>query len=457
MKIDTKWQVLIIICIGIFMSTLDGSILNIANPTIAAALGVSMNSIQWIVTAYMLVITATLLFFGKLGDQIGAGRIYTTGFLIFAIGSLFCSLSINLIMLISARVFQALGASMMMATGIGIVSNTFPPAERGKTLGLTGSIVGIGNMTGPALGGFLVAYFKWPLIFLINIPLGLVGFLLACRYLPKADKSNDQTRFDVVGIFLFALAAIALILALSQNISLSLLLISLLSFTLFYFTEKRVSYPMLDFELFRVKNFVYGNIMGFATYCTQTAVFFLLPFFLEQVLNISPATSGILMTITPLTMAFTAPLAGNLSDKIGPSRLTTVSFGLQALAYLSFSTLNQNASFLAVGSALFLLGLGIGSFGSPNSSSILGSIPRSKAGYAGGFLATVRNFSFSLGVAASVAIFTLVFNINQPAGFTSAYVTAAQSVYRVTTVITLLGLILSITTARERKKSPDLA
>ena len=143
MKLNTKWQVLIIVCVGIFMSTLDGSILNIANPTIAESFSVSMKSVQWIVTAYMLVITATLLFFGKLGDKIGNHKIYTWGFLAFTAGSLTCSLAPNLVWLISARVFQAFGASMMMATGMGIVSNTFPSNERGKALGLTGSIVGI--------------------------------------------------------------------------------------------------------------------------------------------------------------------------------------------------------------------------------------------------------------------------------------------------------------------------
>ncbi|HCF49900.1 MAG TPA: MFS transporter, partial [Syntrophomonas sp.] len=148
-----KWQVLTIVCLGIFMATLDGSILNIANPTIARSLGVDLQQIQWVVTAYMLAVTATLLFLGNLGDRIGSNKIYTAGFLGFTLGSLFCGMSDTLYSLIAARVFQALGASMLMATGIGIVSNSFPPEERGKALGFTGSVVGIGNMAGPALGG----------------------------------------------------------------------------------------------------------------------------------------------------------------------------------------------------------------------------------------------------------------------------------------------------------------
>ncbi|HNX93474.1 MAG TPA: MFS transporter, partial [Syntrophomonas sp.] len=176
MKLEPKWQALLIVSIGIFMSTLDGSILNIANPSIAENLGVNMQQVQWIVTAYMLVVTASLIFFGRWGDKLGSDRIYSAGFLIFAAGSFLCSLSSSLILLIAFRIVQALGASMMMATGMGIISNTFPQEERGKALGLTGMVVGLGNMSGPGLGGFLVANYSWPVIFLINVPIGLIGF-----------------------------------------------------------------------------------------------------------------------------------------------------------------------------------------------------------------------------------------------------------------------------------------
>ena len=152
MKIAPKWQVLAIVCLGIFMATLDGSILNIANPTIARDLGVDLQQIQWVVTAYMLTVTATLLFLGKLGDRIGSHRIYTAGFLGFTLGSLFCGMSLHPVQFDSSPGVSSCGASILMATGMGIVSNSFPQEERGKALGLTGSVVGIGNMTGPPWG-----------------------------------------------------------------------------------------------------------------------------------------------------------------------------------------------------------------------------------------------------------------------------------------------------------------
>ncbi|WP_276661248.1 MFS transporter, partial [Syntrophomonas wolfei] len=341
---------LIIICIGIFMSTVDGSILNIANPTIARELSVSMREIQWVVTAYMLVITTSLLFFGKLGDMLGSSKIYSYGFLIFTIGSLLCSLSPSLAYLVAARVIQAIGASMMMATGIGIVSNAFPPGERGKALGITGSIVGVGNMTGPSLGGILIANFTWPVIFLINVPIGILAFYLGMRYLPQQAKSLAPKKHDLGGLLLFALSTIILLLSFSgsHGIEWKLFSLGLLIMLLFYLYEKRISDAILDLELFKIKNFSHGNLLAFAAYSAQTSVFFLMPFFLENLLHYPPAFSGLIMTIPPVTMAITAPLAGALSDRIGNRRITPLSFLFMTSAYLLLSTLEQDSGLLKV-------------------------------------------------------------------------------------------------------------
>jgi len=452
--LEAKWKVLIVICIGIFMSTLDGSILNIANPTIARSMSVSMQQVQWVVTSYMLVITATLLFFGKLGDQKSSSKIYAYGFLVFTIGSFLCSLASTLQFLIAARIFQAIGASMMMATGIGIVSNAFPAKERGKALGITGSIVGIGNMTGPSLGGLLVAQFSWPVIFLLNIPIGLAGFILATRYLPVDSPAPGHAQFDLQGNLLFALAATLLLLGLSQSTSINynLLFLGIVFLLLFILVERRHPYPLLDFHLFYIKNFTYGNTMSFLSYATQTAAIFLLPFYMDRLLHLSPATSGLIMTITPVSMALTAPLAGNLSDKIGAPRLTSVAFLLMSCGHFILSTLSTNYDLPRIALGLLLLGIGMGSFGSPNNSSILGSIPKEKAGYAGGFIATIRNFGFALGITASVSTFTLLFNHKaQSLPYILAYTGASTWVYRINAAICLFGLFLSVVSSQHRQ------
>ena len=434
------------------MSTLDGSILNIANPTIADYFNVSIDSVQWIVTIYMLVITATLMFWGKLGDQIGSERLYSLGFLLFAVGSLACSLSFTLVLLIIARAFQALGASMMMATGIGIVFNSFPPGERGKALGFTGSMVGIGNMTGPGLGGLLVAAWGWKSIFLINVPIGLIGFLLASKYLPLQPSSKKTPEFDIPGTITFALFAFTLVISLASGIKPVLLSISILLFALFIWLENKSQKPMLDFALFKEKNFTYGNIMAFFAYSTQTFVTFLLPFYFENILQYSPTVSGLMMTIPPLSMAISAPLAGNLSDKIGPTRLTTASFILMIMAFLSLSSLDQHVNLPLIITGLLLLGIGNGCFGSPNNSSIMASIPPNKTGYTGGFISTIRNFSFSLGIAVSVATFTGILNYNSPRlGYIAAYITAHHLVFCLAAALAACGLVFSLLSTQYRK------
>lgn len=451
LRIDHKWQVLWVVSIGIFMSTLDGSILNIANPTIAHNLQVSMQQIQWVVTAYMLIITSTLIFWGRLGDQIGSTRIYRNGFLIFTIGSFLCSMATSLALLIIFRLIQGVGASMMMATGIGIVSNAFPDQERGKALGLTGTVVGIGNMTGPSLGGFLVAHYDWPLIFLINVPIGILGFILATKYLlgseTKVKTQPGLTGHDLPGTLTFALAVSLLVYSLSTapNIQIPLFLVSLGLLPLFLFMEKRVTRPMLDLELFKIKEFVYGNAMAMVVYTTQTSVFFLLPFYMELMLDFPASFSGLLMTIPPVTMALTAPLAGSLSDKVGSSKILSFSLALLSCSYIVFSSLSAEISLLKLISGLALLGLGMGMFGSPNNSSILGSIPKEKAGYGGGFIATVRNLSFAVGIAGSVSIFSIILAASQRhLPYTPAYIQASHNIYLIAAGITITGLIFSL-------------
>ncbi|HEX3011384.1 MAG TPA: MFS transporter [Syntrophomonadaceae bacterium] len=447
MKYEYKWQVLIIVCIGIFMSTLDGSILNIANPTIARKLNVNMGQIQWIVTSYMLVITSSLLFFGWLGDKIGSEKIYTRGFLVFTAGSFICSTSHTLSFLITARMLQAFGASMMMSTGIGIISNTFPPGERGKALGLTGSMVGIGNVAGPALGGLLVAHYSWNIIFLINVPIGIIGFFMAFKYLKVQPVIIEKSKYDVMGTILFALFAALLILTLvgSSSINFYTLITAFLALAAFGWYEKKILYPLIDFKLFKIHNFVQGNMMGMAAYSSQTFVFFLLPFFLERILKISPAYTGLLMAIPPVIMIMCAPLAGFVSDRLGSSLLTMASFSLQAIAYLLLSTLSETSSTAVIAAILAILGTGMAMFGSPNNSSILGSIPHEKAGYAGGFISTVRNLSYCLGTAVSVSIFTLLLKQHMHTlSYTQAYINAAHAVYWLGLGIACIGLLISL-------------
>lgn len=440
-KLELKWRVFLIIAVGILIATLDSSILNIANPSIAREFGVEINDVQWVVNAYLLVVTATLISFGRLGDIKGSNRIYTWGFLVFALGSLGCSMATNLPMLIGTRVFQGLGASMMMATGIGIVSNIFPDAERGRALGLTGTIVALGNMLGPSVGGLLLASFRWPVIFLINIPIGIAGFYLGYRYLPKEDREGEKSPFDLPGTFILALMLTTLLLALSgERLNVYLLGTSLLGLIALCWWERKAAAPLLDFELFHNRTFVVGNLVAVVAYSTHNSILFLLPFYLEAIQGLSPVNSGLIMTTAPIVMAVAAPLAGHLSDRRGSSPMTAMSLGLLAGAFALFSLLRAESPILFIIAALAVMGLAMGSFGSPNTSSILGSMPKEKAGYGGGFVSTNRNLSYSLGISLSVLFFSLVFNRRS---MTFDYQTAFMDALH--TVHTGAGILVAIT------------
>ena len=445
MKLAPKWQSLIVISIGIFMSTLDGSILNIANPSIAESLKADMQQVQWVVTVYMLVVTASLIFFGRLGDRLGSEKVYSSGFLIFALGSFLCSLSPTLALLIACRVVQAIGASMMMATGMGIISNTFPAQERGKALGLTGMIVGLGNMTGPGLGGFLVAEFSWPVLFLINVPIGLIGFWLGIRYLPQQQHNPNLFGHDLPGTIIFALL-IGLLIYGVANAKVWIVFVLLL-IPLFCWVEKRSSQPILDFELFKIKNFSYGMIMASGIYITQMTVLFLLPFFMEEIFRLNPSLSGMLMTVTPICMAITAPLAGTLSDKIGSRKILSLSLFIATCSFITFSTLHDQFEPIKIMIGLALLGMGMGMFGSPNNSSIFSSVPKEKAGYVGGFISMVRNLCFAVGTAGSVSVFYVVLSVGQKSmPYSHAYIYASHTVYIIAALVTTAGFIISLLT-----------
>lgn len=441
-----KWKILLIISLGIFMSTLDGSILNIANPVIAEEFATTMASIQWIVTVYMLVITTTLIFWGRLGDKIGGDKLYNAGFLLFTLGSGFCALSPTLAVLIAARAFQGIGSSMLMATGMGIVSNSFPVNEKGKAFGITGAVVGIGNMSGPVIGGGVLVYFNWPVIFLINIPIGVFAFWMGRRYLPDQPKNREVTSFDVPGMIIFSAFTSALLLSLhfSAYISIWHIVFILMLLLIFLVWEKLSKESLLDFSLFSSRRFSIGNTMVLLVHTAQMGVLFLLPFYIKNVLGFSSAYSGLILTTSPIALAVMAPIAGVLSDRLGSKKILFAAFTLIMSAFIIFANISLEHSLFMIIVALVLLGLGTGSFSSPNNSDILKSVPPEKAGYAGGFNATIRNLAFVIGITFSSKLFPVVFDsYMQTMSYKMAYAAACSKVYMILTFLSVIGFILT--------------
>jgi drug resistance transporter, EmrB/QacA subfamily len=419
---DYRWFVLATVSIGTFMSTLDSSIVNVALPTISGDLHTDLSTLQWTVSAYLLTISSLLPVFGRTADLLGRKKVYSFGFLIFTLGSALCGLASNIWFLVGTRVLQAVGAAMLMANSAAIVTAIFPFQERGRALGLTGTVVALGSLTGPALGGILIGWLGWRSIFYINLPIGLLGYLAARFILPADTQPKVGDRFDFVGAALFTAGMISLLLAVNNGedwgwtstyVWLGLTL-GLVLLAIFVINEKKVRHPMIDLSLFRNQPFVIGNLSGWMCFMAMFANTMLLPFYLQQVLNYSPYQVGLLMTVFPITMAVVAPLSGHASDKFGPLILTTSGLVCCALGLFYYSTLSATASIYQVIPGAILLGLGSGMFNSPNNSSVMSSVPPQKLGLAGGINSLVRNLGMISGIAFSVSLFEAWGGVSRP-------------------------------------------
>ncbi|MHB1651281.1 MAG: MFS transporter [Desulfitobacteriaceae bacterium] len=408
-----RWFILANVSVGIFMATLDSSIVNVALPTMSVKLQANLSTLQWVVSAYLLTISSLLPVFGRMADLLGRKRVYSLGFIVFTLGSVLCGLSTNIWFLVFMRVLQAIGAAMLMANSAALITAVFPPQERGRALGMTGTVVALGSLTGPAVGGLLVGAASWRSIFFINLPIGILGYLAARVVLPGDKPQENKETFDFAGAFFFTSGMISLLFSFSNGqdwgwssspVLLGLIL-GVILLGLFFFTEFRVKDPMIDLSLFRNRPFLAGNLSGLLSFVAIFSNTMLMPFYLQHILNYSPTQVGLLMTSFPLVMAVTAPLSGYASDKIGPVVLTTGGLVLTSLGFLYLSTVPGTASAWQILPGPILNGLGAGMFNSPNNSSVMSSVPPRKLGVAGGINALVRNVGMVLGIAFSVSLF----------------------------------------------------
>jgi EmrB/QacA subfamily drug resistance transporter len=265
-KTRMRWWILANVSLGTFMATLDGSIANVALPTISTEMNTPLHLVQWVLTAYLLTICATLPIVGNLSDLWGRRRVYNYGFLVFTLGSVGCALTHSFAFLIAWRILQAIGASCLMSNSQAIVAETFA-AQRGRAMGIIGTVVSIGSLTGPGVGGILVEHFGWSSIFWINLPIGIIAFIAGLFILPRGKTKKEHHPFDYVGSILFILGMVSFLYTVSNaqdwgwNSPPVYILTLVACFTLlsFYFWERKIAHPMLDFSLYRIRAFAIGN------------------------------------------------------------------------------------------------------------------------------------------------------------------------------------------------------
>jgi EmrB/QacA subfamily drug resistance transporter len=401
-----KWLVMATISVGVILATIDGSIVNVAFPTLVDELGTTFNAIQWVALGYLLTIATLTLGVGRLGDIIGKKRIYTAGFSVFTIASVLCGLAPGVGWLIGFRVVQGIGSVMILALGAAILTEAFPPTERGRALGLIGTAVSIGIITGPVVGGLLISTFGWRAIFFVNLPIGVLGTLLALRHVPNTRPVGGQ-RFDFAGAGLLSLSlfSVSLALTLGQDLGfasppiLAGFTVAVLSAAGFVVVERRVQSPMVRLDLFRDPRLSVGVTTGFLVFSALSATFLLLPFYLEGVLGFGVREVGLLLGAAPLVVGVAAPLSGNLSDRVGVRPLTLTGLAILALTFLGFLTLDLDTGVLGYLLLAVPIGLGVGIFQSPNNSAIMGAVPRAYSGVAGGLLTLTRLLGQIWGIA----------------------------------------------------------
>lgn len=412
-KRPSKWTVFLIVAVGVFMATLDSSIVNISLPSIAHYFGVPLNgAVEWVIISYLVATAAILLTAGRLADMIGRKAVWTAGLAVFTGGSVICGAAPSLLLLILARALQGIGGALIMAVSPALLTSAFPPEERGRALGLNAVNVALGVSVGPTLGGLITAYFSWRWIFYVNVPIGIIGIIATLRILQEKVQRNPG-RFDPLGAILLALGLASLTGGLSFGTELGwtspfligMLVTAAVALILLPFVEVRVPNPIIDFGMFRNRVFFSANVSLILSFMSLFAVSFMLPFYLEELRAFPTQEAGLLLTPLPITLAIIAPFSGALADRIGTRWLAAGGLTVSCIGLILVSQLNAHSSVFDIIWRLVLTGAGQAVFQSPNSSALLGSAPRNQQGSASGFLALGRTIGQSVSVALVGTIF----------------------------------------------------
>lgn len=450
------WYVVGTVCIGAFMAAVDASIVNVAIPDLAHVYHATASITGWVLISYLLTLATLLTLFGRLADMVGRRPLYTFGFLVFIVGSAACGAAPSLGFLIVARVFQAAGAAMLQANSVAIITATVPAHVRGRAIGFQGSAQAIGLSVGPAVGGALIGLFGWRAIFYVNVPVGIIGTLMAALILPKDKMTQTTTTFDWWGAVLFSPALVALMLAVTiaphagwtSPSVLGLFAATIVLLVAFVMREQRFRAPLVDVMLFKLKIFTMGNITGMMSYLVMFGVLFLMPFFFERVGGYPPSVVGLLLTAVPIGMTVVSPQAGGLADRYGARMLTTVGMTVSAVGagLLSFMMgLHANLIVLILG--LLLVGMGLGMFTPPNNSSVMGALPINRLGVGGGILNMARSLGMAFGTAVSSTLmvgFLAAYGGRMTGGPRAPWVPTMRWTILLLAIVALIAAVLSL-------------
>jgi EmrB/QacA subfamily drug resistance transporter len=400
------------------MATLDGTIVNIALPTISEAFSLSTEAVSWVSTIYLLVMSGCVLLFGKISDIIGFKKIFLSGFFIFTLGSLCCGtladLTGSFLTLVGSRAIQAVGGAMMTAIAPAMITAYIPMEKKGKAMGIIMTVAGLGTAIGPTIGGFLTQYLSWNWIFFINVPVGIIAIILGKKIIPEARSDSMTGKLDRFGaILIFTGLALLLYGATEGNtqgwgspVIIGSLVSAIIIIGLFIIQELRSPEPLLELRLFKDRNFIILNLILSLLFFSFSGVNYLLPFYLKYVSGYDTSTSGLILTSLSFAMMISGLIGGILYNRAGGRSISIVGAAILAAGYYAILHLRVYTGIPFITVCLALIGFGLGFMISPVSNMIMNSVARKYQGMASSLTSLERFAPMTLGIAFFNAIFT---------------------------------------------------
>jgi|ECHnycMinimDraft_1075156.scaffolds.fasta_scaffold00448_6 EmrB/QacA subfamily drug resistance transporter len=461
---EYKWIALSNTTLGTLMSSLDGNIVIIAVPTIARDLRATPFEMLWVLLGYQLVTAVSLVNLGRLADILGRVKLYNLGFAIFTAGSALCSLSITGTELVAFRMIQGVGGALLFSNSAAILTDAFPPNERGMALGTNQVAIVAGSVTGLILGGVLTSLLGWRSIFWVNIPIGVFATLWSHFKLRELGRIKKGERIDVWGNMLFAAGLSSILTAITINavsglslpIYASLLSLGFVALVGFGIVETRVEDPMFDFSLFRIRTFLAGNVAIFMNSLARGAFSLIMTLYLQgPTVGLSPLEAGLYLTPVSISLSILGPVSGRISDRYGSRYLASLGLGVSAVGFLMLSNIGYRTSFLNLLLPMVLAGAGMGIFASPNRASIMNSLPPERRGTGSGISSTLVNTGGILSLSTSFDIMgrkvpkadlASIFsgNVVSNAPWTADFISSIHEIFYLSTALLLIAVVPSL-------------
>ncbi|RLI78942.1 MFS transporter [Archaeoglobales archaeon] len=448
---DVRLTVLIVAAIASFLTPFMGSATNIALPPIGKEFKADAIILGWVATSYLLAAGIFSVPFGRIADMKGRKRIFVAGLFIYSLGSFLSAISPSAGFLIAFRVVQGIGGAMIFATGIAIITSVFPPAERGKAIGINVGAVYVGLSLGPFIGGYLTQNFGWRSLFFVNVPIGILALLLTLWKLKGEWAEARGEKFDFIGSIIYSLTLLTVIYGLTES-AIHFLFAGLILLLAFVLYESKIKHPVLEIRLFKENlTFSLSSLAALLNYAATFAVGFILSLYLQYIKNLNPQQAGIILIAQPVLMAIFAPFAGWLSDRIEPRIVASAGMAVTALSLFVFIGIDSTTTMNLIIANLMLLGFGLGLFSSPNTNAIMGSVERKFFGIASATVATMRLIGQILSMALVMLVFSIVMGrVEITPEYHPLFIESVKLAFTIFAAICFVGIFASLGRGRLR-------